>query len=190
MVAMTSIGIAIGSVVVGRMSQGKVRLGLIIPGICLLVLCLSMMYFVPVHSPSLHEIELLNELKSAPENVQNSAQIIPKATPTVRYTSFCLLFLLGAASGFFSVPLLAFIQARPPGKDKGKVFAAVNWLNWIFILGSAIVYGLGISLIDHRANVLLASLGIMTLLVGLLLLPGIFRHLRLEKPDFVAITGS
>lgn len=186
MVAMTSIGIAIGSVIVGKMSHGKVRLGLIVPGMVLLILCLSSMYFVPVHTPSATEIELLNELKNAPETVQNTAQVIPKATSAVRTISFVILFTLGAASGFFSVPLLAFIQARPPDSDKGKVFAAVNWLNWIFILGSAVVYGIGISLIDHQANILLAVLGIMTLLVGLIILPGVFRRLHIEKPEFVA----
>lgn len=190
MVAMTSIGIAAGSAVVGKMSHGKVRIGLIIPGMILLVLCLSSMYLIPAHTPGSTEIELLNQLKSAPENVQNAAEIIPKATPSVRYISFSVLFLLGAAAGFFSVPLLAFIQARPAGGDKGKVFAAVNWLNWIFIVGAAIVYGIGIRLIDHQANMLLAALGVLTLLVGLLLLPGIFRRLRVEKPDFVATTES
>ncbi len=186
MVAMTSIGIAAGSVVVGRFSKGGIRLGFIVPGLGLLVLCLSCLYFVPVHHPSAGDIELLNQLKNAPENVQNAALIIPKAEPGVRYFSFLILFLLGTASGFFSVPLLAFIQARPPASDKGKVFAAVNWLNWTFIVASAIVYGIGISLFDYRANMLLALLGVMTGLIGWVLLPAIFLHVRNEKAVFVA----
>ncbi|MGH8548666.1 MAG: MFS transporter [Methylococcales bacterium] len=186
MVAMTSIGIAAGSVVVGRLSRGRIRLGFIVPGLVLLVLCLTFLYFLPVHHPSSGEIEVLNELKNAPATLQNAIQIIPKADTGVRCISFLILFLLGTASGFFSVPLLAFIQARPPASDKGKVFAAVNWLNWIFIVGSAIVYGIGISLIDYRANVLLALLGVITGLIGLVLLPGIFLRVRNETSGFVA----
>ncbi len=177
MVAMTSIGIAAGSVVVGKLSRGKVRLGLIIPGLVLLVSSLISVYFIPVHAPGSSEIELLNQLKNAPEAVQNAAQIIPKASPAVQYASYLILFLLGSAAGFFSVPLLAFIQARPPRSEKGKVFAAVNWLNWIFIVGAAIVYGIGISLVNYRANVLLVQLGIVTGLLGLWILPGIFRRI-------------
>jgi MFS family permease len=176
MVAITSIGIAGGSVLVGRLSRGSIRLELIIPGMVLLVFCLISVYFVPVHLPGPGEIELLNQLKNAPAAVQNAAQIIPKASTATRYVCYLILFLLGAAAGFFSVPLLAFIQARPPRSDKGKVFAAVNWLNWIFIVGSAIVYGIGISLADYRANMLLAALGIVTGLLGLWILPGIFRR--------------
>lgn len=186
LVAMTSIGIAFGSVIVGRMSRGKVRLGFIVPGLVLLVLCLLSLYFVPVHNPSPAEIDLLNQLKNASKSVQNAVRIIPAADPKVFYSSFAILFLMGTASGFFSVPLLTFIQARPPRNAKGKVFAAVNWLNWIFIVASAIVYGIGMSLIDYRANVLLASLGFVTGLLGLFMLPGILRRVRQEKIGFLS----
>jgi hypothetical protein len=101
--------------------------------------------------------------------------------------SFGLFFLLGAAAGFFSVPLLAFIQSRPPLSEKGRVFAAVNWFNWVFILGSAIAYGVGMVFFANHANFLLAALGGATLLVGLVFLPGIFRILKHDRPDFVYI---
>jgi hypothetical protein len=96
-----------------------------------------------------------------------------------------LCFLLGIASGFYSIPLLTFIQARPAASEKGRVFAAVNWLNWVFILTAALTYGAGMSLLANRANLLLAALGVLTLFMGSVLLPGIFRRLRQQRPTFV-----
>ena len=108
-------------------------------------------------------MELINQLKNAPEHILNAAQIIPIASTPVRICAFVVLFLLGAASGFFSVPLLAFIQARPPARDKGKVFAAVNWLNWIFIVAAAVAYGAGIVWVDNRRQPTARMVGIADL---------------------------
>ena len=185
MVSITSIGIAVGSVVVGKLSQGKVRLGLIIPGLVVLVVCLIAFLVIPVYSPTTHDLELLNQIKNASAEIQKATRIVPSASTSVYVTVCAMLLCLGAASGFFSVPLLTFIQARPPFRDKGKVFAAVNWLNWVFIVASAIFYGVGINLTDNRANQLLGSLGILTFLVGIVMVPGVFKLLRQEKPEFV-----
>ena len=143
MVSITSIGIAVGSVVVGKLSQGKVRLGLIIPGLVVLIICLIAFLVIPLYSPTTHDLELLNQIKNASAEIQKATQIVPSASTSVYVTVCAMLFCLGAASGFFSVPLLTFIQARPPFRDKGKVFAAVNWLNWVFIVASALFYGVG-----------------------------------------------
>jgi acyl-[acyl-carrier-protein]-phospholipid O-acyltransferase/long-chain-fatty-acid--[acyl-carrier-protein] ligase len=184
MVAVTSIGIAVGSMLVGKLSRGKVRLGLSIPGVVLLIICLGSFYLVPLHTPSPAEMELVKQLNELSSDA-GGMQVIPRALPSKRYACMLILFLLGTASGFYSVPLLAFIQARPSRNRKGQVFAAVNWLNWIFIVGSAAAYGLGITLVGFRANLLLASLGPLTLLVAGLLVPGIVHRLRKEKPVFV-----
>ncbi len=186
MVATTSLGIAAGSVAVGRLSFGKVRIGLIVPALSVLVVCLLGLSLIWVHSPTPEEIELFNQLKNSPELLEANG-IIPKASLSIRSLAFSLFFLLGAASGFFSVPLLTFIQARPPASEKGRVFAAVNWFNWVFILASALAYGVGMASFSNRANLLLAALGAATLLMGIVLLPGIFRMISLEKPDFVFI---
>ena len=185
MISITSIGIAMGSVVVGKLSQGKVRLGLIIPGLVVLVVCLTAFFIIPLYSPTSDDLELINQIKNASAEIHKAAQIIPPAPTLIYVTVSLMLFCLGAASGFYSVPLLTFIQARPPSRDKGKVFAAVNWLNWVFIVASALFYGVGISLTDNNANQLLGVLGLLTFLVGMVMVPGIFRLLRREKPEFV-----
>ncbi len=184
MVATTSLGIALGSVLVGKLSFGKVRLSLVVPALIALVIFLSCLAVLPVHSPGEKDIELFNQLKNSPDLLA-STRIIPLAPLSIRMISFVLFFLLGFASGFFSVPLLAFIQARPPVSDKGRVFAAVNWLNWVFILASALAYGSGMLLLDHHANYLFALLAGATLVVGMIFLPKIFRLLKQARPDFV-----
>jgi len=184
MVATTSLGIAIGSILVSRLSHGKVRLGLVVPALLLLVVCLLSFIALPVHSPTADDILRFNEIKQSPELLE-TVRIIPAAPYAIRMTAFSLFFLLGIASGFYSVPLLTFIQSRPRLSEKGKVFAAVNWLNWIFILAAALVYGAGMAALANRANLLLAVLGVLTLIMGIVFLPGIFRRIRQERPDFV-----
>jgi len=184
MVSTTSLGIAIGSVLVSRLSHGKVRLGLVVPALLLLVICLLAFSFLPVHNPTPDDLLRFNEIKGSPELLETT-RIIPPATLAIHATAFSLFFLLGIASGFYSVPLLAFIQSRPPLNEKGKVFAAVNWFNWIFILAAALAYGAGMAALGNRANLLLAILGGLTLLMGVALLPGIFHRIHQERPEFV-----
>ncbi len=184
MVAATSLGIAIGSVLVGRLSFGKVRLSLLKPALIALIICLVALAWLPVHQPNSEELALFQKIKNSPE-LQQLPSVFPLAPLAVRYAAFSLCFLLGVASGFYSVPLLAFIQARPPLADKGRVFAAVNWFNWVFILCSALFYGLGMKILEQQANNLFAALAGMTFLVGFLLIPAINKKLKQEKPDFV-----
>ena len=184
MIATTSLGIAIGSVLVSRLSYGKVRLGLVVPALLLLVACLLAFMFLPVHNPTADDILRFNEIKHTPELLE-TVRIIPAAPYAIRVTAFSLFFLLGIASGFYSVPLLTFIQSRPQLSEKGKVFAAVNWFNWIFILAAALTYGIGMATLANRANLLLAIVGGLTLLMGIVFLPGIFRRIRQERPEFV-----
>jgi acyl-[acyl-carrier-protein]-phospholipid O-acyltransferase/long-chain-fatty-acid--[acyl-carrier-protein] ligase len=189
MIATTSLGIAIGSVLVSRLSYGKVRLGLVVPALLLLVVCLLAFIFLPVHNPTADDILRFNEIKHSPELLK-TVRIIPAAPYAIRVTAFSLFFLLGIASGFYSVPLLTFIQSRPRLSEKGKVFAAVNWFNWIFILAAALAYGTGMAVLANRANLLLAIVGGLTLLMGIVFLPGIFRRIRQERPDFVYYRGE
>lgn len=186
MVATTSLGIAVGSLMVGKLSSGKVRVGLVVPANLALIACLIGLSLIPVHSPTSTEIELFNQLKNSPELLE-STRVFPLAEQSIRVTAFSLFFLLGCASGFYSVPLLTFIQARPPLSEKGRIFAAVNWFNWILILAAAIAYGAGMALLANQANLLLAGLAVASILVGSLFLPGIFRLIEQEKPDFVFI---
>lgn len=187
LVSTLSVGIALGSVTVGRLSKGKVRLRLIVPGLVGMIVLLLIVALVPVHEPTSAELERFSELKDAPLELQENADLIPLAGMTSVVAAFAIALLLGVAAGFYSVPLLAFIQARPRPADKGRVFASANWLNWVFIVGSALVYGAGMSLSGYRPSWLLPGLGLLTLAVVPWLLRRVFRRLEAERPDFVEL---
>ncbi len=54
--------------------------------------------------------------------------------------SAVLLGLLGFFAGFFSVPVNALIQHKPPDEDKGGIIAAANLLSFVGIAASSVVY--------------------------------------------------
>ncbi len=118
MTAVIGLGIAIGSVIAGKMSHGKassrvIRIGLWGIVLCLLILAIS----------------------------------LPTGDGTYRHLlgfggSLVFLTLLGMSAGFFAIPLQVFIQSRPPADQKGRMIALMNLTNWIAILLSGFLYGL------------------------------------------------
>jgi acyl-[acyl-carrier-protein]-phospholipid O-acyltransferase/long-chain-fatty-acid--[acyl-carrier-protein] ligase len=54
--------------------------------------------------------------------------------------SLVVLALLGMAAGMFAIPIQVFIQARPPDKQKGRMIAVMNLLNFIAIFLAAPIY--------------------------------------------------
>ncbi len=87
-----------------------------------------------------------------------------------------LLALVGAATGFFSVPIQAFLQGRPPADQRGRIIGAMNLFNWVGIFLSAGVYGLFIWLIklpqlQLRACSLFAATALLMLPIALFYRP-------------------
>ncbi len=76
------------------------------------------------------------------------------------------LFMAGAFSGLYFVPIAAFMQARPPLGKKGEILAAVNFSNFAGILVSALVWIFLIEVVRVQANVawLFLSVGLLLLL--------------------------
>jgi acyl-[acyl-carrier-protein]-phospholipid O-acyltransferase/long-chain-fatty-acid--[acyl-carrier-protein] ligase len=174
LLATLSLGIGAGSALVGRLSRSGVRMRLIVPGAAVLVVLLLALGLVPVHDPTPEDVEAFNRLKAAPEAAAAGGGI-PLASGGARAAAYALFFLLGGAAGFYSVPLLAFVQMRPAARDKGRVFAASNWLTWVFILLAALLYGVGIRVFQSRAQDLLQAMGGLTLVACALLFPGVLR---------------
>lgn len=51
-----------------------------------------------------------------------------------------MLILLGASAAFFSIPIQVFLQARPPVELKGRMIAVMNQANFLAIVISGAVY--------------------------------------------------
>jgi acyl-[acyl-carrier-protein]-phospholipid O-acyltransferase/long-chain-fatty-acid--[acyl-carrier-protein] ligase len=59
--------------------------------------------------------------------------------------SLPVLILLGTFSGMFIVPVQVALQSRPPKEEKGRVIATMNQLSWIGVILGAIVYKLSLA---------------------------------------------
>ena len=51
-----------------------------------------------------------------------------------------VLLLLGIATGMFVVPIQVYLQSKSPVEDKGRMIAAMNFANWVAIVGAALLY--------------------------------------------------
>lgn len=111
--ATTSLGIAIGAVIAGRISRGKVDFRIVRVGAWGLVAGLLL---IAMPGPGLDR-HLLGFWGSLPT-----------------------LVMLGMFSGMFAIPVQVFLQARPPTEQKGRMIAVMNQANFTAILLSGVVY--------------------------------------------------
>jgi acyl-[acyl-carrier-protein]-phospholipid O-acyltransferase/long-chain-fatty-acid--[acyl-carrier-protein] ligase len=108
-----AIGIAVGAVVAGKISRGKTDFRIVRVGMWGIAVWLIVLSISP------GGVHLLKFGGSIP-----------------------VLILLGAAAGFFAIPLQVFIQSRPPDNQKGQMIAVMNQANFIAILLSGVIYSL------------------------------------------------
>jgi MFS family permease len=119
--ACMGIGIAIGCVLAGRLSRGRVSFPLVRIGAGGITVCLAAMSaFGWIRSES-------NALLTA---------------EALEWPARAVLTLLGVSAGLFVVPLQVFLQARPPEDQKGRMIGAMNLINWIGIVLSAAFFGI------------------------------------------------
>jgi len=119
MTACIGVGIAIGSVVAGRFCHGIANSKLVRWGIRGMFLTLMIL-----------AISWPSKQAGGFQHVIGYAGSLP------------VLGLLGAAAGFFAIPLQVFLQSRPPENQKGRMIAAMNLANYVAILLSGVMYGL------------------------------------------------
>jgi len=112
--ASIGLGISIGAVIAGRLSHGRAEFRIVRVGEWGLVLFLVVLSLS--HSGGTHLL-----------GFNGSIVVLP---------------LLGMAAGFFAIPIQVFIQDRPPKDQKGRMIAVMNFVNFIAILFSGVLYGL------------------------------------------------
>jgi MFS family permease len=64
------------------------------------------------------------------------------------YGSLPVLFLLGAFSGMFIVPVQVTLQSVPPPEEKGRMIATMNQFSWVGMILGALVYSECINVIN------------------------------------------
>ncbi|CAM2006923.1 MFS transporter [Acanthopleuribacter pedis] len=83
------------------------------------------------------------------------------------YTS---LLLAGIGSGLYYVPMAAYMQAKPPLGEKGEILGAINFCNYIGIVGSGLVWT-ALTKLDIPANWSLVGLALSLVVLIVVMLP-------------------
>lgn len=135
MAACMGIGIAIGCVIAGRLSRGRMRFGLVTVGAWGLIaafLVATAIGYCGTTDVAPAELQAAKENPFNPEpfDLYNLAQ----------WPAYLTMIALGGFAGLFAVPLQVFMQHRPPRALKGRMIGAMNLVNWIGILLSAAIY--------------------------------------------------
>lgn len=135
LLALFSIGVAVGSLICEKMSKERVELGLVPIG------SIGISFFI-------FDLFMVGELPVS-EGLYSVGSFLEQ-TGAIRVLAD--VFLLSVFSGIFIVPLYTFIQHRSPEDKRSRVIAGNNVLNALFMVASAIVlalaFGLGASTLD------------------------------------------
>ena len=121
LLAVFSIGIALGSVACEWLARGRVEIGLVPLGAIGMTAFGIDLYFATLHLP--HEAVLQD--------------VLPFVRDPAHWRVMLDLFLLSASAGIYSVPLYAFIQHRVAETHRARVIAASNMLNALFMIACA-----------------------------------------------------
>ncbi|MDA7979884.1 MAG: MFS transporter [Pirellulales bacterium] len=170
LLATSSIGIAIGFVLGGWYSKGRVRFGLVRIGTWGLIICLVVISLPGSVTPQRLEVTtsvMATADDFAAPGTSDTEEVIIWPHLLGRIGSQLLLVLMGVFAGLFALPIQVYLQSRPPENLKGRMIGTMNLINWIAIIGSAVFYGV--------CGELLASLELPKFFIfgitGLLLLP-------------------
>jgi len=159
------LGIALGCVLGGFVSRGKVDFTLIRIGSIGIVVSLLLLAI-----PAGGDVRLLQDDAG---NFQRLPGLGDGAQWLGFWGSLPTLLLLGMFTGMFAVPLQVFLQSRPPEDKKGRMIAVMNQANWIGVLASAGVYQMLAWLIESQAW----PRSVMFLFIAMLMLPvALFYH--------------
>ncbi|MEF1291694.1 MFS transporter, partial [Vibrio sp. M260118] len=159
LLALFSVGIAVGSLACDKLSNHRIEVGI-----------------VPLGSLGISVFGYLMAT-SIPEYLPEFASFSEFVTYKPLWSVFAYLLLLGASSGVFIVPLYALMQQRAKPSERAQVIAALNIYNSLFMVGSAILGIVCLSVLD------LSIPQLFLLLAGLNLL--IAGYLFLQVPIFV-----
>ncbi|MEO1994325.1 MAG: MFS transporter [Planctomycetaceae bacterium] len=160
MAACMGVGIAVGCIVSGKISRGRIDFRLVTWGawglvIHLLILgCIGTAFDVPA-----------DKLRAPTPLLQ---LLVPETASELLSR---LAFLgLGISAGVFVVPLQVFLQSRPADDQKGRMIGAMNLVNWIGIVCSAVFLVLVKTLLhawDLRVSWVFPGIAVLLLPVAL-----------------------
>jgi acyl-[acyl-carrier-protein]-phospholipid O-acyltransferase/long-chain-fatty-acid--[acyl-carrier-protein] ligase len=151
------LGILIGCLVAGWLSQNQFRAKLVRMGAWGMALTLLILAIpgdlqpAPPPASTTPIATISSAVPAAPPTSSTVDLETPKELHTVWlgvYGSGFFLVLLGLSAGLFSVPVQVYLQARAPTDQKGRVIGVMNLMNWIAIALAGAYYGLASRLLE------------------------------------------
>lgn len=118
-----SCGLALGALLAGRISRGKIELKLVPVGALFIVVFCSLLFFTP------HVV------------IPEGEEVASIGTSGFKF-AVSMLFLLGLSAGLYDVPLLAALQTKSPEEHRCRILAAYNFCSFAAMALCSIAQGL------------------------------------------------
>ncbi|WP_104029318.1 MFS transporter [Vibrio jasicida] len=152
LLALFSVGIATGSWLCEKLSFNQVELGILPFGILgLTIFSADLLWAVPA-------------IESFPSQYYDVQSFVTQSSHIRVMTD---LFLVGVSGGVFIVPLYAFIQSRSEDGECAQSIAANNIMNALFMVASAAVSILVLSVLEFSIVELFAILAVSNFIVAI-----------------------
>ena len=139
LVVSLSLGLALGALLAGRLSRGKIELGLVPIGALFIVSFCTLLFFTPQVTPSASDETVVSTLDGVPSQNVATDDAAPQPTSSDAVSSpitfgfifgAISLFLLGISAGLYDVPLLATLQMKSPPEFRCRILAAYNFCSF------------------------------------------------------------
>lgn len=151
LLALFSVGIAIGSLACDKLSNHRIEIGI-----------------VPMGSLGISIFGLLMAI-SIPESLPDFSSFHQFVTYSELWSLFAYLLLLGISGGIFIVPLYSLMQLRAKPNERAQVIAGLNIYNSLFMVGSAVLGIVCLSVLELSIPQLFILLAVGNTLVMLYL---------------------
>lgn len=138
-------GVALGSVLAGIWSHGRIELGIVPLGAAGIVISSLLLFFTG---------------SSVIPGQESSSQLY-------YLLSLLWLFLLGVSSGLFDIPLETFLQHRSDVETRGSILAAANFMAFAFILFASFAFWVMQDFLEMTASQIFMVIGLLTVPVGI-----------------------
>lgn len=144
-----SMSIAVGSLLCEKLSRSRIELGLVPFGAFLITLFLYQLGSVPIGMPHEANITGITDILNSP-----------------MYQAIFWMAMTGIASGFYTVPLYALIQKRTAPDSRARIIAANNVMNALFMVGSALVSILILSVLERSIADMVLLISVFNLVIA------------------------
>ncbi|TFH93624.1 MFS transporter [Vibrio ouci] len=159
LLALFSVGIAIGSLACDKLSNHRIEVGI-----------------VPLGSLGITVFGALMAT-SIPTTLPDFVGFTDFVSHQTLWPVFAYLLMLGVSGGIFIVPLYALMQQRAKETERAQVIAGLNIYNSLFMVGSAVLGIVCLTILELSIPQLFLLLSVMNLLVAI--------YLCLQVPIFV-----